>query len=531
MRVAENSGGTLYYLLSDHLGSTALTLDSGGNRTTELRYYPYGAVRYNAGNQVTTYRFTGQRWDSGTALYYYGARWFDPAVGRFLAADTIVPQPGNPQSLNRYAYSANNPLRNSDPTGHDWVDAVNFLLGFAAQWASANAWMVPQVQEALSVQPNEPAPMTVGRHLGNVAAVVQGVTEVAAGASVDVGGVGLCLTGIGCLAGAPALVAGTAVAAHGVTVAVAGAATEGQMLGNLLMAGTQDKPRPMLGANGAGFPSKTLFMGEKGRLDVENPSPGKRPGQIHFQEWGEKGGKWYYDPVTNTFLPDKATGALPPASLLKLIKEDEGFLRGAGKRDAISRRESMMRISALMRKVLRDSTIGHYLEDAQLAPRLQRLADSRLLELDGCYILAAQLSESVDISRASGIYWDRTDLEASVSHVHIEDFVQSDYGANPNVVLGQGLLYVHALQHRLRPAGQFLIILSFEDPGLTDDTDYVSCSVRFHGIRDDEHDWLGDIIETPLNAILVVDTREPDLWDAIHALSSETTNDALSLCQ
>ena len=122
VRVAENSGGTLYYLLTDHLGSTALTLDSGGNRTTELRYYPYGAVRYNAGNQVTTYRFTGQRWDSGTALYFYNARWYDPVVGRFLAADTIVPQPGNPQSLNRYSYVLNNPLRFVDPSGHAAVD-------------------------------------------------------------------------------------------------------------------------------------------------------------------------------------------------------------------------------------------------------------------------------------------------------------------------------------------------------------------------------------------------------------------------
>ncbi|MFZ1405296.1 MAG: RHS repeat-associated core domain-containing protein, partial [Anaerolineae bacterium] len=92
-RVAESSGGVLYYLLTDHLGSTALTLNSSGNRldpNVELRYYPYGGVRYNPGNQVTTYRFTGQRWDSGTALYFYQSRWYDPIIGRFLAADTIV---------------------------------------------------------------------------------------------------------------------------------------------------------------------------------------------------------------------------------------------------------------------------------------------------------------------------------------------------------------------------------------------------------------------------------------------------------
>ena len=120
-RVAESSGGVLYFLLSDHLGSTALTLDSSGVRQTELRYYPFGAARYNANNQVTTYRFTGQRWDSGTALYFYQSRWYDPLSGRFLAADTIIPQPGNPQSLYRYSYVGNRPLRFVDPTGHAQV--------------------------------------------------------------------------------------------------------------------------------------------------------------------------------------------------------------------------------------------------------------------------------------------------------------------------------------------------------------------------------------------------------------------------
>ena len=46
------------------------------------------------------------------------ARQYDPALGRFLQADTIVPDPGNPQSLNRYSYTLGNPLRYTDPSGH-----------------------------------------------------------------------------------------------------------------------------------------------------------------------------------------------------------------------------------------------------------------------------------------------------------------------------------------------------------------------------------------------------------------------------
>ena len=56
-------------------------------------------------------------------------------LGRFIQADTIVPNPGNPQDLNRYTYGLNNPLKYTDPTGH-WVHlavgAVGGLIGGAA---------------------------------------------------------------------------------------------------------------------------------------------------------------------------------------------------------------------------------------------------------------------------------------------------------------------------------------------------------------------------------------------------------------
>ncbi len=56
--------------------------------------------------------------DDGTGLYNYDARLYDPVIGQFIMADTIVPDLYNPQSLNRYAYCLNNPVRYVDPSGH-----------------------------------------------------------------------------------------------------------------------------------------------------------------------------------------------------------------------------------------------------------------------------------------------------------------------------------------------------------------------------------------------------------------------------
>jgi RHS repeat-associated protein len=51
-------------------------------------------------------------------IYDFNARFYDPVIGRFLSADTVVPGAGNPQALNKYSYTFNNPLRYIDPDGH-----------------------------------------------------------------------------------------------------------------------------------------------------------------------------------------------------------------------------------------------------------------------------------------------------------------------------------------------------------------------------------------------------------------------------
>jgi RHS repeat-associated protein len=85
-------------------------------------------VRSSTGTMPTDKKFTGQRLDQ-TGLYYYNARYYDATIGRFISADTIVPDVFNPQTLNRYSYCLNNPLKYVDPSGHE-VDINGYNVAY-----------------------------------------------------------------------------------------------------------------------------------------------------------------------------------------------------------------------------------------------------------------------------------------------------------------------------------------------------------------------------------------------------------------
>ena len=122
--VALRKGSTLEDVHQDHLGSTVVSTTSAGASQSALAYLPYGGARSASGALGTDKKYTGQRLDQ-SGLYYYGARMYDAALGRFISADTVVPGAGNPQSLNRYSYVLNNPLRYVDPSGHTLIDMQN----------------------------------------------------------------------------------------------------------------------------------------------------------------------------------------------------------------------------------------------------------------------------------------------------------------------------------------------------------------------------------------------------------------------
>ena len=125
--VTANNG--LFFIYGDHLGSTTmLGTSSGGMVVGSLaRYRPFGSYRTTPTQTLTDRDFTGQRENRELGLLYFNARFYVPSIGRFASPDTIVPDPANPQSLNRYTYVRNSPLNFVDPSGHNemWCNDQN----------------------------------------------------------------------------------------------------------------------------------------------------------------------------------------------------------------------------------------------------------------------------------------------------------------------------------------------------------------------------------------------------------------------
>ena len=147
------------YAYADHLGSIVAWSWTGGTPPVNdylSRYDPFGGYRTKPATTVnpdiSDRGFTGHKQNNtgsnDLGLIYMNARYYLPEVGRFVSADTIVPEAEEPQSYNRYAYANNSPVNFTDPTGHctnnyeagsadmdtcvaGWNAVVNYLTGAA----------------------------------------------------------------------------------------------------------------------------------------------------------------------------------------------------------------------------------------------------------------------------------------------------------------------------------------------------------------------------------------------------------------
>ncbi len=105
------------YQLGNHRGCGVIELDDQARIISYEEYYPYGSTSYQAVRSRTEtpkrYRFTGKERDEENGLYYHGARYYAPWLGRWTAADPA----GMVDGLNAYSYVRNNPMRYTDSTG------------------------------------------------------------------------------------------------------------------------------------------------------------------------------------------------------------------------------------------------------------------------------------------------------------------------------------------------------------------------------------------------------------------------------
>ena len=119
---------TQYYHYAS-LGTTANLTDPQGQIAMAYRTDPYGEITKQEGNSVNRQVFTGQEHDENTGLIYFGARFYDPDVGRFINQDTYLGESSTPPSLHRYLYAYANPTVWVDLDGNlavteDDIDSV-----------------------------------------------------------------------------------------------------------------------------------------------------------------------------------------------------------------------------------------------------------------------------------------------------------------------------------------------------------------------------------------------------------------------
>jgi len=120
-----NSVASVFH--TDSRGSVRAITDQNGVLAQSYQYDPSG-IQTGSGTSQQVLGFTGEPQDPDNGLVYLRARSYDPAIGRFLERDTMLPDPTNPDSFNRFTYASNNPSSHTDHTGH-CVDPDPFGIG------------------------------------------------------------------------------------------------------------------------------------------------------------------------------------------------------------------------------------------------------------------------------------------------------------------------------------------------------------------------------------------------------------------
>ena len=119
--MSERIGTNRYYYLFDGLGSVVALVDSSGTIVNTYKYDPYGRSVSSTGTVANPWRYAGAYFDSETAMYKMGTRYYDPLIQRFTQMDPKHGSLSRPLSLNRYSYARCNPVNATDRTGRTTI--------------------------------------------------------------------------------------------------------------------------------------------------------------------------------------------------------------------------------------------------------------------------------------------------------------------------------------------------------------------------------------------------------------------------
>jgi RHS repeat-associated protein len=137
------------YQYANYLGSAVLEADESGNAISYEEYHPYGTTAYRSAKagfdlSLKRYRFSGKERDDETGLYYFGARYYAPWLGRWASSDAA----GFVGGVNLYRYCSGNPIMFGDPSGRD--DKRLNPAGEVTTWTKGTEWVYRQNGKELS---------------------------------------------------------------------------------------------------------------------------------------------------------------------------------------------------------------------------------------------------------------------------------------------------------------------------------------------------------------------------------------------
>jgi RHS repeat-associated protein len=134
--ISQRTPSGIHYYVLDALGSVVALTDSAGPVVGRYSYDPYGKATHS-GTVTSNFQFASGYRDSQTGLVKFGLRYYDPLMGRWTQQDPLIGTLCDPDRMNAYAYSADDPVNKTDPTGAVTACTVCYQV-VGAMWTAGS---------------------------------------------------------------------------------------------------------------------------------------------------------------------------------------------------------------------------------------------------------------------------------------------------------------------------------------------------------------------------------------------------------